>query len=69
MKGLLEVALEGTVAGAQCSTSGGCSVIATLVRHTFCVGRAQKVMQQMLESLIEECGRLAGMVASSARLP
>jgi hypothetical protein len=69
MKGHLEVASGGTVAGAQCSTSEDCFVIATLVRHTFCVDRAQKVMQQMLESLIAEYGRWGGMVASSARLP
>jgi hypothetical protein len=70
MKGLLEVALGGIVAGAQRNTSEGFAVTGKWARHTFCAGRVQKGMQQMLENLIAGCGRrLAGMVASSARLP
>jgi hypothetical protein len=70
MKGHLEVALGGIVAGGPHSTSEDSAVIGTLARHTSYVGHVWKEMQQRPESLIAECGRRwAGMVASSARLP
>lgn len=66
----LGVASAGTAAGGRCSTSEDSAVIETLVRHTFCVGRVPKEMQQRLGNSIAECGkRLAGMDATSARLP
>lgn len=69
MKGRLGVALEGTVAEELGNTFVCSAVIETLARHTFCAGHVRKEMQQRLESLIVEYGRLGDTGASSARLP
>lgn len=63
-------ALEGIAVADRHSTSENSVAIGKLARHTFCVDRVQREMQQMLESWIAGYDmRWEGMVASFGRQP